>query len=330
VPDLTKKVYCTHWIKTGECNFESYGCKFKHEMPDKAKLCELGFLSIPRWFQEKTAIGIRGQTWMQQRASQHKEDGEAATGPPVLRVFDPTKLRDPSEECTQKDTTLKHREEVVLQKESDQIRAVSPTKQVRMALPTKEISKPIMEPLIDFDTPYTPPSSTPPSETGSELSAMNSSNVPLPSPLPAKVIHTSTPTASAEQAEKTQQERPSVRRLSQISWSSGDSDSRVLASKQAAKRKVYPKKSSKQNVVPTTTTAPAPAPAAVAVAPTPAPSAKRNGLNKSRHAAAAKESKTLSRARHPAPARLPKDLKEATQKTDVKHPATGVVPAVTV
>jgi hypothetical protein len=333
VPDLRKKEYCTHWIKTGECNFESYGCKFKHEMPDKAKRNELGFLRVPRWYQEKTAIGIRAQTWMQQRATQQKENGEAATAPAMLRTFDPTKLRDPSEEPTRRDTTLKPLGETVLQKESDQIRAASPTKQARMALPRKEILKPITEPLIDFDTPCTPPSSSSPSETGSDLSAMESSNVPLPSPVPAEVVHPPTPTASAEQAKQAQQERPSVRRLSQISWSSGDSDSRVLASKQAAKCKVYPKKSSKQNAVPSTATTSTPASAATAsasIATTPAPSVKRNSFHRSRHSAATKESKNSSRTRHSAPARILKDFKEGTQKTNAKGDATAVSPIILV
>lgn len=66
-PDHTKKEYCTHWIKTGECAWLSIGCKFKHEMPDKQKLQELGFNQEPRWWKEKARIDTRGLTWMQQR-----------------------------------------------------------------------------------------------------------------------------------------------------------------------------------------------------------------------------------------------------------------------
>jgi hypothetical protein len=67
-PDPAKKVYCTHWIRTGECAFTAVGCKYKHEMPSVEKLRELGFtLGTPKWFQEKAAIAARGPTWMQRR-----------------------------------------------------------------------------------------------------------------------------------------------------------------------------------------------------------------------------------------------------------------------
>ncbi|KAF2493393.1 hypothetical protein BU16DRAFT_619727 [Lophium mytilinum] len=59
-PDSSKKVYCTYWIRTGECDYMQQGCIYKHEMPSPAKLRELGFKEVPRWWKEKNAI-IPGQ-----------------------------------------------------------------------------------------------------------------------------------------------------------------------------------------------------------------------------------------------------------------------------
>lgn len=49
---LGQKVYCTHWMRTGECDFTQQGCMFLHSMPDLDTLELLGFRSYPRWFRE--------------------------------------------------------------------------------------------------------------------------------------------------------------------------------------------------------------------------------------------------------------------------------------
>ena len=49
---LGTKVYCTHWMRTGECDFTQQGCMFLHVMPDLDTLELLGFRSYPRWFRE--------------------------------------------------------------------------------------------------------------------------------------------------------------------------------------------------------------------------------------------------------------------------------------
>lgn len=56
--DVGDKVYCTHWIRHGECDYMQQGCRFKHEMPDKATLAGIGFRTVPRWWQERTAIRL--------------------------------------------------------------------------------------------------------------------------------------------------------------------------------------------------------------------------------------------------------------------------------
>jgi hypothetical protein len=52
------KVYCTHWIRHGECDYIQQGCRYKHEMPDKITLASIGFRTVPRWWQEKVAVQL--------------------------------------------------------------------------------------------------------------------------------------------------------------------------------------------------------------------------------------------------------------------------------
>jgi hypothetical protein len=88
-PDPSKKEYCTHWIKTGECDWMAIGCKFKHDMPSLEKLRELGFTrGVPKWWKEKSAIVARPPTWMQRRVASN-ENGEEGGSKEMLapRVF---------------------------------------------------------------------------------------------------------------------------------------------------------------------------------------------------------------------------------------------------
>jgi hypothetical protein len=57
-PDSGDKVYCTHWIRHGECDYIQQGCRYKHEMPNKATLQSIGFRTVPRWWQEKVAVQL--------------------------------------------------------------------------------------------------------------------------------------------------------------------------------------------------------------------------------------------------------------------------------
>lgn len=57
-PPPGKKVYCSHWMSTGECDYAQQGCIFKHEMPlDIALLNHLGYQDIPKWYRERHGIG---------------------------------------------------------------------------------------------------------------------------------------------------------------------------------------------------------------------------------------------------------------------------------
>ncbi|KAJ5062698.1 hypothetical protein J3E74DRAFT_265941 [Bipolaris maydis] len=68
-PEPSKKVYCTHWIATGECRWMHTGCKYKHEMPGTEKLRVLGFTrGTPRWWRERNAVSpAKPLTWMQRK-----------------------------------------------------------------------------------------------------------------------------------------------------------------------------------------------------------------------------------------------------------------------
>lgn len=58
IPDTDKKEYCTYWIRTGECDYTQQGCMYKHEMPDRKTLTKIGFRTVPRWWQERSAIRL--------------------------------------------------------------------------------------------------------------------------------------------------------------------------------------------------------------------------------------------------------------------------------
>ncbi|KAK5099112.1 hypothetical protein LTR70_001262 [Exophiala xenobiotica] len=58
LPPPGKKVYCSHWMSTGECDYAQQGCLYKHEMPlDIEMLNHLGFQDIPKWYRERHNIG---------------------------------------------------------------------------------------------------------------------------------------------------------------------------------------------------------------------------------------------------------------------------------
>ena len=94
---LGKKVYCTHWIRWGECDYTQQGCLYKHEMPDEKKLHEIGIATYPRWYRianpEKFNGETEGPVW-------HRRPGPAPTdqlwrGPPPARpVVEPQTYED--------------------------------------------------------------------------------------------------------------------------------------------------------------------------------------------------------------------------------------------
>ena len=48
---LGRKIYCSYWLRTGNCNFEQQGCKFRHEIPsDEGTRNMIGFRDCPDWW----------------------------------------------------------------------------------------------------------------------------------------------------------------------------------------------------------------------------------------------------------------------------------------
>lgn len=47
-----RKLFCSHWLRTGECDFTQQGCNYLHLMPDLDTMELLGMKQYPRWFRE--------------------------------------------------------------------------------------------------------------------------------------------------------------------------------------------------------------------------------------------------------------------------------------
>ena len=68
-PKKKEKVYCSFWIRRGECDYTQQGCLYKHEMPtDRETLKELGISIIPRWWREANAVRVGGSGWNEKAA----------------------------------------------------------------------------------------------------------------------------------------------------------------------------------------------------------------------------------------------------------------------
>ncbi|KAI4698697.1 hypothetical protein J4E81_005308 [Alternaria sp. BMP 2799] len=239
-PDPSKKEYCTHWIKTGECDWTAIGCKFKHEMPGIEKLRELGFVrGIPKWWREKSAIGPRPPTWMQRRLAAN-EDAEQDGAMPEARVFpDPSMFR-----------TRRSEERDLLGDEVQRPRGIfkrnkSPgqTTSGRLTPPPLLVQESVRRAsqvsdlLIDLDDNPAPPPS-PESSRASEASAGSSevqleisSSRPSASPpsSPSLECKPSSPIDSktspkAVATKKTSNQDSTTRRHSQLSWASDTED----------------------------------------------------------------------------------------------------------
>ncbi|KAL1794533.1 hypothetical protein ACET3X_007954 [Alternaria dauci] len=269
-PDPSKKEYCTHWIKTGECDWTAVGCKFKHEMPSIEKLRELGFArGIPRWWKEKSAIVARPPTWMQRRLAGN-EDAEYAGEMPEPRAFpDPSTFR--ARRAEGRDLL----DEEVQQPRSILKRDVSleRTTAGRLTPPSELAQQPIRRAnhtsdlLIDLDDTPTPPhsphlcyiSEVSAGSSESHVPSSSTSASPPPSPTldrnPSPLIDRKS--SSKTTTKKTQEREPSIRRHSQISWASDTEDDSHISTPNAKvklprpaqqqQRKSHPHSSSSSN-----------------------------------------------------------------------------------
>ncbi|KAF2674615.1 hypothetical protein BT63DRAFT_15626 [Microthyrium microscopicum] len=56
LPNPKSKVWCTHYLRHGECDYIQQGCIYKHDMPELAVLKDItGLKTYPQWWQEKQA-----------------------------------------------------------------------------------------------------------------------------------------------------------------------------------------------------------------------------------------------------------------------------------
>ncbi|KAL8732184.1 MAG: hypothetical protein Q9166_002931 [cf. Caloplaca sp. 2 TL-2023] len=58
-----KKVYCSHWIRYGDCDFVQQGCMYKHEMPDDDTLKAIGVRALPSWYIAAHPEKARERRW---------------------------------------------------------------------------------------------------------------------------------------------------------------------------------------------------------------------------------------------------------------------------
>ncbi|KAI4709363.1 hypothetical protein J4E89_006112 [Alternaria sp. Ai002NY15] len=293
-PDPSKKEYCTHWIKTGECDWTAIGCKFKHEMPGIEKLRELGFVrGIPKWWREKSAIGPRPPTWMQRRLAAN-EDADQGDVMLDARVFpDPSTFR-----------TRRSEERDLLGDEVQQPRGIfkrskspQPSAAGRLTPPPAPVQESVRSAsqvsdlLIDLDDNPAPPPS--PESSRTSVVSSGSSEVQISSSRPSASARSS-PSIGCEKASpienktpykpvvtKKQNEDPSTRRHSQLSWASDtEDDTPIPISTKPANLTIKPPRPSHQR------RRPAPrgdSRRAATTSTTPTPS-KHSGLAASRHA----------------------------------------------
>jgi hypothetical protein len=260
-PDPSKKEYCTHWIKTGECDWTVIGCKFKHEMPNLEKLRELGFTrGLPKWWKEKSAIVARPPTWMQRRVAAGNEEGEGGNKEMMApRAFpDPATFRRKDERDLMGDGMQQPRgflrRENMFEREMV-TRPVPPPAPVQAQVHRTSL---ISDLLIDLeDTPASPPSpqlsSSSTASAGSSETQVSDSRTSA-SPPSSPVIECKTPplinrrptlivdckVLAKAAPEKSTEQDLGVRRHSQISWASDTEEDTPKPSKPTQQRGVDP------------------------------------------------------------------------------------------
>ena len=87
---MGKKVYCTYWIQTGNCNYMQEGCKYKHEIPkDEVTRRAIGFREPPNWPREEMPIRPAAALNKLWRRQDGKPEVPGAPGPSHRRIASP-------------------------------------------------------------------------------------------------------------------------------------------------------------------------------------------------------------------------------------------------
>ena len=93
-----KKKFCTHWIRTGNCDYMQEGCRYLHVIPDAETRLKIGIRDMPRWAREdlpsppRDIHRARQRSWSPPREKRdphkdwryrgnHKTHAELETGP---------------------------------------------------------------------------------------------------------------------------------------------------------------------------------------------------------------------------------------------------------
>ncbi|KAJ5769997.1 uncharacterized protein N7511_002048 [Penicillium nucicola] len=56
---IRKKVYCSYWVRHGECDYSQQGCLYKHEMPEDMEILHrIGLRTYPNWWLEHLGLPV--------------------------------------------------------------------------------------------------------------------------------------------------------------------------------------------------------------------------------------------------------------------------------
>jgi hypothetical protein len=168
-PESSDKVYCTHWIRHGECDYIQQGCRYKHEMPNKATLQSIGFRTVPRWWQEKVAVqlgqsaiptvgnAMKPSEWMKlkkkgsdsEESSSNSDDSESDSESDESETDSDVEGDEENDDHEEKLTTLVNTVKVIDTTSAAQPIMEQPAKTVKLPVSTKTSTEasPIMQAL---------------------------------------------------------------------------------------------------------------------------------------------------------------------------------------
>jgi hypothetical protein len=84
-----KKLYCSYWLRHGECDYLQQGCKYLHVMPtDVETLNRCGLRDIPRWYRNQMQQqSQRDQGLLPHATNSLLESGLAGSMPSILPII---------------------------------------------------------------------------------------------------------------------------------------------------------------------------------------------------------------------------------------------------
>ena len=112
-----KKKFCTHWIRTGNCDYMQEGCRYLHVIPDAETRLRIGIRDMPRWAKEdlpsppRELNRARRRSWSppKEKKDSHKDwryrgnrkaHAELPAGPPLFSRPGPARPSTPTPQTT--------------------------------------------------------------------------------------------------------------------------------------------------------------------------------------------------------------------------------------